>query len=362
MLGLLNKKPSVNSKHIDQGLINHVAIVLDASGSMGHLSSSVKKLLKQQISEFAKLSTQMNQETRVTVYTFSDATDINCLAYDCDVLRMPEVASGYKINGMTALVDSVGIAIEDLEKTAQIYGDHSFIVYVITDGVENASRFYHPADVKKLVHKHKDEWTIAALVPDSSSIDFCKQYLGLAPGNIKVWEATKEGVEKVSQVIRTSTTAYMDARSKGVKSVDNLFDLSEKGVTKAVAAGALEEMPERHYAVVRFTGANHRRIDDVVQDILGFQYSTGTCYYQLGGRKDRNYEDVQYHKDVAIRHKETLKVYRGPVARQMIGIVTNQTVRLTPLDNPDYDVFIQSTSNNRSIYPGTDLLYFHTFH
>lgn len=352
----------MNSKHIDQGLINHVALVLDASGSMGHLREAVKNLFRQQIADLARTSKEMNQETRVTVYTFSDSADIKCLAYDCDVLRMPEVASGYVITGSTALVDAAGVAIEDLEKTAQLYGDHSFLVYIVTDGGENASRCFSSSEVKELVQKHKDDWTIAALVPNQYGVEYCRDYLGIAPGNTRIWEATQEGIKKVSEVIRTSSAGYMDARSKGVKSVDNLFDLSEKGVAKAVQAGALEEIPERHYAVARITGDKHRRIDDVVQDVLGFPYSVGTCYYQLGGRKDRNYEDIQYHKDIAIRHKDTLKVYRGPVARKMIGIDTNNTVRLTPLDNPDYDVFIQSTSTNRSIYPGTDLIYFHTFH
>jgi hypothetical protein len=68
-----------------QNYINHVALVLDASSSMSHLSRKVVDVADQQIAYLARRSRELDQETRVTVYVFADK--VECVIYDKDVLR-----------------------------------------------------------------------------------------------------------------------------------------------------------------------------------------------------------------------------------------------------------------------------------
>src|SRR5262245_5192357 len=125
----------MNSK--PQNYINHIALVLDASSSMSPLRDQVVKVADNQIEHLARRSKELDQETRVTVYTF--ASEIECLFYDKDVLRLPSLKTHYKAYGNTRLVDASIKALEDLSKTPELYGDHAFLAYVLTDGEENYS-------------------------------------------------------------------------------------------------------------------------------------------------------------------------------------------------------------------------------
>lgn len=104
---------------------------------MEPLASAVVKVADNQVAHLANRSKELNQETRATVYTFSDAAE--CVYYDKDVLRMPSLKGSYRIGGNTALIDATIQAIDDLSQTPQLYGDHAFLVYVLTDGEENRS-------------------------------------------------------------------------------------------------------------------------------------------------------------------------------------------------------------------------------
>jgi|GEM_PF-6847400 len=53
--------------------INHVAIVIDESSSMSHLKDRVVEQVDNQIKHLAARSKELNQETRVSLYLFSDS-------------------------------------------------------------------------------------------------------------------------------------------------------------------------------------------------------------------------------------------------------------------------------------------------
>lgn len=123
-----------------QNKINHIALVLDASSSMEHLRPAVIKVADAQIAHLAERSKELNMETRITVYTFADAT--KCVVYDMDVLRLPSIAEFYTPYGWTALMDATVQSQLDLGHTWEGYGDHSYFTIVITDGLENKSKLY----------------------------------------------------------------------------------------------------------------------------------------------------------------------------------------------------------------------------
>jgi uncharacterized protein with von Willebrand factor type A (vWA) domain len=117
-----------------QNYINHIAFVIDKSGSMSGIINQVVQVFDNQIQHLAARSRELNQETRVSVYLFDDR--VECLLFDMDVMRMPSLASHYHASGGTALIDSTLQALSDLSLTPQKYGDHAFLIYALTDGQE----------------------------------------------------------------------------------------------------------------------------------------------------------------------------------------------------------------------------------
>src|SRR6185503_116728 len=194
--------------------INHIALVIDASSSMAHLANEVVRVADAQIAYLAKRSKELDQETRVSVYTFSDY--VECVVYDKDVLRLPSIAEHYYSSGMTALIDAVIKSQEDLSKTPELYGDHAFLTYVLTDGEENRSRS-RPDDLLRRLTSMPDHWTVAVLVPNQTGKHEAKKF-GFPADNIAVWDATNiSGVTEVGETIRKSTDNFMVSRASGIR-------------------------------------------------------------------------------------------------------------------------------------------------
>ena len=90
-----------------QNIINHIGLVLDASSSMDRYTRKLIEVADNQIKYLATRSQEMNQETRISVWTFADHHNIQCVVWDMDVLRLPSIAEFYKPYGNTALVDAM---------------------------------------------------------------------------------------------------------------------------------------------------------------------------------------------------------------------------------------------------------------
>jgi hypothetical protein len=326
-----------------QNPINHVAIVIDASDSMKHIAHEVVRVVDQQIKDLAQLSTQLNQETRITVYLFSD--EVECVIYDMDVLRLPSIAELYETIHMTALIDATVQAREELGQTAVLYGDHSFLMYVITDGQENVSKRSY-LDLQNMLATLPGDWTVACLVPNQSAKFTAAKY-GFAPGNVQVWDATSEaGMREAGRVIRDSTANYMNARATGLKSTTGLFDMSATVVNHKTVAqlkeivSGIEILPvSAPLDITTFITKHHKRT-----------FRQGKYYFPLIKR-----EKVGPQKNVVVRHKISGKVFGGPEVRTLLGLPDHE-VSIKPGINDLYDVFVQSTSTNRNLIPGHDLL------
>ncbi len=331
---------------MQQNYINHVVMALDASGSMRHLGPTVAKVADAQIAYLAQRSRELDQETRVTIYSFDDK--VECLVYDKDVLRLPSIKSLYRIGGNTALMDATMKALEDLDKTAQLYGEHAFLIYVLTDGEENASRNVRPETLARRLGSLPDNWTLAAFVPDARGVHEAKKF-GFPKDNIAVWDATSsQGVSEVGERIRATTDAYMTARSAGVKSFRNLFTLDASKLStqtlkknlKALTPGQfrLYDVPDRG-PIAEFVERKTRRA-----------YRLGEAYYQLVKA-----EKVQPQKFVAVYDKKGHTVYTGDQARELLGL-PDYEVKVGAEHFANYDIFVQSTSTNRILPAGTKLL------
>lgn len=327
-----------------ENYINHIALVLDASASMSHLRETLVRVADNQIAYLAQRSKELDQETRITVYVF-DST-VRCVIYDKDVLRLPSIRDHYKTSGMTALIDATLKSQDDLAQTAQLYGDHAFLTYVLTDGQENASRARSDMLVQSLAAL-ADNWTVACFVPDQTGKFEAKKF-GFPADNIAVWDTSAKGLAEVGETIRKTTDAYMQGRSTGVRGTRTLFAMGVDSLnTQTVRAARLDALSASEYDLLDVDTEGYIR--EWVQG-KGFTYNAGAAFYQL-----MKTETIQPTKAIALLERSTGKVFMGSNARDLLGLPAME-VRVKPDFNPLYDVFVQSTSVNRKLVRGTKLL------
>lgn len=329
-----------------QQLINHIALVLDASSSMKPHEKKVVEVADEQIRYLAEKSQQMDQETRVTVYTFADTTQWVC--YDKDVLRLPSLKGQYVPVGMTALIDATLKAIQDLKQTATLYGDHAFLVYVLTDGEENRSKNTRRALDQEFASL-QDNWTVSTFVPNANGEREALR-LGFPAGNIMIWSAhSSHGMDHVANVIRTTTDTFMANRASGIRGTKNLFtpDMSNMP-SKILSMTGLPKSSYRMYPVLQ-----DAPIRDYIERVTGRPYRMGQAYYEL-----TKLETVQDGKNILVEERKSGDVFGGKDARSILGIPPGR-VRIEPGYHPDWRlwrVFVQSTSVNRKLIAGTKVL------
>lgn len=367
--------------------VHHVAIGIDESASMKHIANDLIKAMDRTVEGLAADSREFEHETRVTLYTFNSEGlwlpdghpdgDVRCQHYDKDVLRLPSLADRYNPAGGTPLIDATLKAVDDLAQTPELYGDHAFLVYMLTDGDENTSKVASSAAGKARALQSRiaqlgNNWTIAAFVPDFQGVRRATQY-GFP--NVKEWNATSsQGVEEVGEAIRQTTRTWMENRSKGVRSsgtslfvggqVDaaavkqKLIPLAHTAyelvpVNKTATAFEKFDKPTRAYPDGKPLGW-FVRIDDFIGKVHP-PFFVGKGYYQLFSADARRSEKVQGNKTIAVMDKKTSQIYVGPEARHVVGL-PDHDVTVKPGSNPDYEIFVKSTSENRHLPVGTKLL------
>jgi hypothetical protein len=94
-------------------------------------------------------------------------------------------------------------------------------------------------------------------------------------------------------------------------------------------------------------------ITDFVERKLNHTMTRGTAFYQLMKPE----KAVQEYKKICIRNKKSGAVYTGVEARELLHLPTSGTIRLVPGNHGEFDIFVQSTSTNRKLIAGTELLY-----
>ena len=138
--------------------ITEIVFILDASGSMSPLRADTIGGFNTMLSE----QKQNADKAYVSTVMFSDSSKV---VHDRrDISEIPELtAADYAPMGCTALYDAVGSAIKhisDIHKYARSEDVPQKTLFIITtDGMENASRTYKAADVKKMISKkEKKGW------------------------------------------------------------------------------------------------------------------------------------------------------------------------------------------------------------
>jgi len=335
-------------------LKTHVAFCLDESGSIKGrgLTKALVDSYNENVESIRQSVLKEGQEASMTALAFGHRTLKHRILYVGKQVQTVEPLKVSDLNptGLTPLFDSVYKAVQKLSELDDGNLNTSFLINVITDGEENQSYEYGVSKTLKLINEKiaTDRWTFTFLIPEEFISSFLKKYQ-ISPGNVKEWDATcAEGLEQATVVNVAAFNNYFSNRSKGIRSTNSFYaDLSDITVRKA-----RKDLSDITNQVTIIYPSNDCKIKECIED-AGHPYIKGAAFYQLVKTERR----VQPYKMIAIRVKTSGKIYCGQDARNMIGLNTQDTVRLVPGDHGKFDIFIQSTSYTRKIPANTAVLY-----
>lgn len=324
---------------------NKVLFLLDSSGSMRSLRQATVNAFNQILAAISDGSKAAGQKTTVGYYTFGET--VRRVFFDAPVeSQRPLTLSDYQPDGGTPMFDCINEAITDA-LALKVDKDTSFVVNIITDGEENTSRT--TADqIKKLIAKVQatDNWTVTFLVPPGGKYLMTSRF-GIPEGNIQEWTASERGVGETVKVLSNSYSNYFQARSTGVRSVKGFFTTDLSKLTTKEVKKALTDLSNQ-VEVLKVT--KEADIKPFVES-KGLTYLKGRAFYQL--TKD---EKVQAHKEIMLQEKGKSAIFGGQEARTLLGLPQYDDVKVRPGNHANWDIYIQSTSVNRKLVRGTNLL------
>jgi hypothetical protein len=153
------------------------------------------------------------QEIRVGLTVFNQ--DVHIIYQNMPTENFPSVQQiEYRPNGTTALLDAIGLSISQVENQISRDGDTAIIV-ILTDGYENASRFYSLAQIKNLIKSKEDsgKFTFSFLGATLDAVDIAEQ-MNIRRDNSAYFDKSMMK-DAVFNKVSNSINDYMDRKRKG---------------------------------------------------------------------------------------------------------------------------------------------------
>jgi hypothetical protein len=191
-----------------------VGILVDETASM----SPTKAKTISGVNEYLSGLQEIRGNVRVTLSTFNSilAASARCAAVAPeDAPRLS--AENYRPRGMTPLFDAMGSLILDIERQAEKYVDPKILVFVVTDGEENASEEWTRASLLALIRtKTESGWAFAYLGADHDAFGQGGS-IGVSQLNTMTYEKGQEDV--MWNTVQGATRSYV----LGETGPENLF-------------------------------------------------------------------------------------------------------------------------------------------
>ena len=325
--------------------ITKVAFVIDKSGSMWNIRNDVIKNFRELIDSANKLSIEHNQQTYFSLFLFSSRP--LPIKVNVDYTQIELNSSIYTCSGNTALFDAVDDAITKI-KSSEDTNSTSYLIYVLTDGYENAS-LLNSRQFSEIIKKCNDDerYTIVFCVPPGSKNVLCSTY-NISNDNVREWENTSIGIKNNTEFTTSGFSNYYQARSTGATRTTKFFVNADLSKVKSKDLDALEDISK----YVKIMDVNKESpIKEFIEEKTKRPYIIGSAFYRL----DKT-ELVQSTKRIIIYDKDTKSIYGGTQARDIIGLPLFNDAKLSPYNVSKYEVFVESTSVNRKLPRGTKVL------
>ena len=336
-------------------------ISLDTSASMRGITKSAAKDYNQLISGIKDSAIQNAQDVIVSVVECgAGQTDrvARKIVNSAVTVLQPMAESAYVADGRgTPLYDSVGELIDIFQSSSYANDPNtSFLVMIITDGGENASRTWGARALGQKIRELQatDRWTFSFRVPRGYARQLVND-LGLYEGNIVEWEQTTKGMEQSTQATSVALNSYFTARSQGVTSTRSFY-ASMKDVKIEDVKAQLVDISNQVTRWTVQTVAEGSNIRDFVEHKTGAKFLKGSAFYKLVSGK-KSADKVQASKLILIRDKNTGVIYHGDAARDLIGLSRYSDSKVRPGSLGQWEIFIQSTSTNRVLPVNSEIIF-----
>lgn len=332
----------------------YLGIIRDHSGSMSSLASAAAKDYNDIISGLKTVARTSDVDTIVSVVKCGVGHN-GIFQFESKSIPLHGLhqLTGYVADGnWTPLFDSVVAAIRELQTSSESQRDEdaSFLIMAITDGKDNRSNTTAAALGAKIAElQGTDKWSFIFRVPHGYKARLAE--MGIPEDNILEWERTPEGIAIASDRTTRGFKNYYAQRAKGVRSTRSFYANLDHVAPATVRAEMKNITGEVKFYPV--TPRNVLPIREFIEKKTRRSFVKGNVFYQL-----TKPEIVQDYKKIAIRNQNSKAVYVGQEARQLLGIPAVGNIRLIPGKYGEFNVFVQSTSYNRKLIPGTELMFY----
>lgn len=323
----------------------YVGISRDHSGSMSGLANSAMRDYNLTIEELERASTLNGIDTIVSVVSHQGT--ISKEIVNSSVTALKPLRHYPTPGGSTPLFRSVETLIHMLEQVPDA-DSATFLVMAVTDGEENVSYGRELDLITKLIKQKQstDRWTFVFRVPKGYASNLTAR--GIFAGNIQEWEQTERGFQEATQATQSAISTYYTGVTRGVTSSKTFYADMANVSQRQVA----QNLPNISHEVSAFTVRKNDMIRPFLEGATGRPYVKGTGFYQL-----MKSEKVQDYKTIMVRNQNTGDVYAGVAARSLLQLPPYGTITLRPGNHGTWDIFVQSTSVNRLLTPGTQVMY-----
>ena len=189
-----------------------IICILDKSGSMGSLQQETIAGLNQ----FVKDQKQEEGECNFTLIQFNQEVITSIKRQP--IRKVPNLTEeSYRPDGYTALLDAVGItlnkAIENQFYLPQGQSPERVLVFIITDGMENASRKYSKAQIQTLIENLSTVkgWEFQFFGANIDAFGEA-QNIGISRDKANQWAYNKEGVNSMMNEMSMKSSEFRKSK------------------------------------------------------------------------------------------------------------------------------------------------------
>lgn len=206
-------------------IITHVLYILDESGSMAADKSTIMKGFDTYIKELKSFNKKSKNEFRINLITF-DSRGIRNPIKDKHYQSVQKLTSKeYEPAEMTPLYDAIGKTILKFKKKIKKVDKYTRVVmFVHTDGLENASKEFTKDTVKELVKQQNSKgWVITMLGADFDATTQAAS-VGTLTGNVLNYDKVRSSVLNTNLAQATVNYTGSNASGAELRDTSNWFD------------------------------------------------------------------------------------------------------------------------------------------
>lgn len=188
--------------------LTELVFILDKSGSMSGLENDTIGGFNSMLEQQKKVGGQCI----ITTVLFDNRYELLHDRMDLRAIR-PITRREYSVGGSTALLDAMGKTIHKIataqKNTAEDYRAEKVMFVIITDGEENASRYYSSAQVKDMIRHQKERygWEFIFLGANIDAVETAGRF-GINADRAVDYVADSKGTQLNYRMMSESVAAF----------------------------------------------------------------------------------------------------------------------------------------------------------